>query len=211
MASQLLDPLDQLCVVLSRERYRNALRSGAARAAYAVHIIVRLPGNVEVDDVADALHVQPTSSDVRGDEDVDLVILEALELGNPLRLLHIALDLAGCEARTPEARRQVPDRRFAVAEHDRVAEIVRLQHVLERILLLVRTDLDQPLLDIDSGRGWTRDLDPLGIVEELWRQLLDRRRHRRREEQGLAALRELRADFLDVGNEAHVEHSIGFV
>ena len=55
------------------------------------------------------------------------------------------------------------------------------------------------------------DLDALGVVQELVGQLLDRRRHRRREQQGLARLRQLRADFLDVRDEAHVEHPVGFV
>ena len=54
-------------------------------------------------------------------------------------------------------------------------------------------------------------LDPLGIVEELLRELLDRRRHGRRKQQRLPRLRQLRADFLDVRDEAHVEHAVGFV
>ena len=36
-------------------------------------------------------------------------------------------------------------------------------------------------------------------------------RHRRREEQGLAGERHQFADALDVGDEAHVEHAVGFV
>ena len=39
----------------------------------------------------------------------------------------------------------------------------------------------------------------------------DFRRHRRREEQRLAGERHQLADPLDVGNEAHVEHPVGFV
>ena len=55
------------------------------------------------------------------------------------------------------------------------------------------------------------DLDRLRLVEELGRQFLDRRRHGRREQQGLPRLGQFRADFLDVGDEAHVEHAVGFV
>jgi hypothetical protein len=51
----------------------------------------------------------------------------------------------------------------------------------------------------------------LGSLRNFGRQLLDRRRHGRREEQGLPRLGQLRADFLDVGDEAHVEHPVGFV
>ena len=56
-----------------------------------------------------------------------------------------------------------------------------------------------------------RHLDRLGIGEELVGQLLDRRRHRRREQQGLPLGRQLGADLLDVGDEAHVEHPVGLV
>ena len=78
-------------------------------------------------------------------------------------------------------------------------------------LLLVGADLDQALLDVDVGGRRAGDLDPLGIAQELGRQLLDRRRHGRREQQGLPVLGQLRADFLDVGDEAHVEHPVGLV
>ncbi len=40
-------------------------------------IIVRVPGRVEVEDVADDLVVQPARRDVRGDEDVDVAALES--------------------------------------------------------------------------------------------------------------------------------------
>src|SRR3546814_18548466 len=54
-------------------------------------------------------------------------------------------------------------------------------------------------------------LDRLGIVEKLVGELLDRRGHRRREQQRLALLGQLGADFLDIGDEPHVEHPIGLV
>src|SRR3546814_16028503 len=57
------------------------LRPRAARAADAVDIIVGMPRRVEVEDVADALHVEPARRDVGGDEDVDVALFEAAELG----------------------------------------------------------------------------------------------------------------------------------
>ena len=67
------------------------------------------------------------------------------------------------------------------------------------------------LVDQCVGRGRARHLDRLRIGEEAVGQLLDRRRHGRREQQGLAGRRKLGADFLDVGDEAHVEHPVGLV
>ena len=62
-----------------------------------VDVIVGLPRHVEVDHVADAFDVEPARRDVGCDEDVDLVVLEAVELGDAVRLVHVAMDLADRE------------------------------------------------------------------------------------------------------------------
>ena len=56
-----------------------------------------------------------------------------------------------------------------------------------------------------------RDFDPRGIVQEGFGDAADFRRHRRGEEQGLPRERNELADALDVRDEAHVEHAVGFV
>ena len=50
-----------------------------------------------------------------------------------------------------------------------------------------------------------------GIVQEGFGDAADFRRHRRGEEQRLPRERDQLADALDVGNEAHVQHAVGFV
>ena len=57
----------------------------------------------------------------------------------------------------------------------------------------------------------TRDLDLHRVLLEALGQLVDFWRHGRREEQRLTARRQQAADLLDVRNEAHVEHAVGFV
>ena len=52
---------------------------------------------------------------------------------------------------------------------------------------------------------------PSRVVEERLREPLDFRRHRRREEQGLARERDEAADPLDVRDESHVEHPVGLI
>jgi hypothetical protein len=59
VAGQFLDAVDQLPILARRKRDRNARRAGAPGAADAMDVIVGLPGNVEVDDVADAFDVEP--------------------------------------------------------------------------------------------------------------------------------------------------------
>ena len=55
------------------------------------------------------------------------------------------------------------------------------------------------------------DLDVRRVVEVAVGELADRRRHRRAEQRGLAAVRRQREDPLDVLEEAEVEHLVGLV
>src|SRR5947209_20549922 len=115
--------------------------------------------------MADAFDVEPPRRNVRGDENVDLVVLETVKLGNPVRLVHVALDLANLEAGALEARGKLAHGGLAVTEDDRVPEFLVAQDIAKRVLLLVRADLDQPLLDIYvCGRG-AGDFDAFGLVQ----------------------------------------------
>src|SRR5450631_4271793 len=70
---------------------------------------------------------------------------------------------------------------------------------------------DQQLVDGGGGGGWLGHFHAHRIVQEIVSDALDFRRHGRGEEQGLACERDQLADALDVGDEAHVEHAVGFV
>ena len=63
---------------------------------------------------------------------------------------------------------------------------------------------------VGRGRG-LGDFDADGAWQELVGEALDLRRHGRREEQRLAGEGHQLDDALDVGDEAHVEHAVGFV
>ena len=103
---------------------------------------------------------------------------------------------------------------LAVAEHDGVLEaLAGADQAAQRIALVVRlaAGLGQKLGGGgDRGRR-LRDFHPHRIVQELLGDAPDLRRHGGGEEQRLAGERHELADALDVGNEAHVEHAVGFV
>ena len=103
---------------------------------------------------------------------------------------------------------------LAIAEDDRVLEIIGAANDAPqgRALLFRRSARRHERLgDVLGGRGGARDFDAHRIVEEGVREAGDFWRHGRREEQRLARERHELADALDVRNEAHVEHSVGFV
>src|SRR3546814_7367122 len=57
--------------------------------------------------------------------------LEQIEFGEPLRLFHVAVDLAGLETRALEALVQLAHGRLAVAEDDRGADLVLAQQIAQ--------------------------------------------------------------------------------
>ena len=72
-------------------------------------------------------------------------------------------------------------------------------------------DRDLKLGHADGGRRRPGNFDSDGIVQEGFGDAGDFGRHRRGEEQRLPRERDHLADALDVRDEAHVQHAVGFV
>ena len=106
---------------------------------------------------------------------------------------------------------QNTDIAFAIAEDQGVFDILAVQQATQRGPLVPRPDGDQSL-EHGVGRGGGRgDRDFLRIHQEFFTNAANFRRHGGREEQGLAKTRQQADDAFHVGNEAHVEHPVGFV
>ena len=98
-------------------------------------------------------------------------------------------------------------RRNTIAAAGRSRSRIGAQHVE----LAVRLDVDDDLVDRLDGQRRGLHLHVHGLVEVAVGELADRRRHRGREEQRLAARRRLLEDPLDVLHEAEREHLVGLV
>ena len=122
MIGQLLDRLDRVGILRGHKGNRDAGGAATAGPADAVNIIIRMPGHVEIEDVADTLDIEPACRNVGSDKDVDITSLEAIEFAQPLGLLHVAMNLAGTETITAETLGQIAHRRLAVAEHQRAGD-----------------------------------------------------------------------------------------
>ena len=194
---------------------RDAGLAGAARAADAVDVVLRVMRRVVVDDVADVGNVEPARGDVGADQQLHLVVAERVERRHARALVEIAVQRADGEAVL--LQRAVDDLHvaLAVAEDDRVLEIVgAADEPSQRLALLFRRAAPDGTSDcvmlsaVEAGRETSTRT---GLCRNGLGQAGDFRRHRRREEQGLPRERHQLADALDVGNEAHVEHAVGFV
>ena len=124
------------------------------------------------------------------------------------------MDRRGVEAMLLQRLGDDIDLCLAVAEDDAVAHIGAADQGAEGGafgLGIGRGNADQILGDGVGGLGRARGLQPGRVLEELGRQAGNLGRHGGREEQGLPTRRGQFEDALNVGDEAHVEHAVGFV
>ena len=128
-------------------------------------------------------------------------------------LVHVAMQRADVEAVAKQRAVEDANVFLAVAEDDGVLDVAFPHQRSERLAFArsVVRGLFQPLHDRRGGRRLRRDLDAFGPMQEVVDEALDLRRHGRREEQRLAGEGEKLADALDIRDEAHVEHAVGFV
>ena len=211
MTRQLLDIVDRLGILVGDEGESASLGPGPTGATDAVDVIVRMPRGVVIEDVADALHIEPARGDIAGDQNIDSAGFEPLQFLDAGSLIDIAMNLAAGEAFALQVLVEFAHRGLAVREHDCGLDMIVTQQPFQRLALLARRDLDLEGGDVLVGGRRAADLDPLGIVHELLRELLDRRRHGRREQHGLALFGKFGADEFDIGDEPHVEHPVGLV
>ena len=96
-------------------------------------------------------------------------------------------------------------------EDDHAVERLGFEDARQRIELVHAADQPVALADVVGGAGLGSDGDFGGILQVGLRDALDGRRHGRREQRGLARLRGLLQDRLDIVDEAHAQHFVGFV
>ena len=115
-----LDRPEQAPLARDDEQDRLARAPRPAGAADAVHVGLGVVGDVEVDDVADAIDVEPAGDDVGGDEDVERAAPELVDLALALLLRHVAVHRLGGEAARLELLGEL-DRRALGAHEDRAS------------------------------------------------------------------------------------------
>ena len=193
------------------ERDRAARAADATRAPDAVHVDVGRGRDVEVDDVRDRRDVQAARGDVGGDEDLHAGVLEGDHHAVALPLAHVAVQRLDVHPAVAQRAVELLAADLGAHEDDRLGGPLRLQHAREHVGLLGRLGLDEELLDGVDRQRRRLDLDGHRVVEMALGQPADLGRHRRAEQCGLASVRGLGEDLLDVLEEAEVEHLVGLV
>src|SRR6187549_2675859 len=95
--------------------------------------------NIEIEDVAYVGDVEPARRDIRGNQELDLALAEAVERRHPRSLIEVAVQRGGGEFVAYQRTMKLRDFGLAVAEDDRVLEIVGgADETAQDIALLVR-------------------------------------------------------------------------
>ncbi len=208
---QLLDIGELLALVRAAQRQRVARRTRTAGTADPVHVVFRAERQVEVDHGRQFGDVEAARGHVGRDQRLDLAALERVECLHPLDLRLVAVDRRRDHAIALEIARKPACADLAVAEHDHLLEAAIAQQLHDGRLLVAFGDVVDDLRDVRVRRVAARDFDRLRVAQVGRRELLDFAREGGREQQRLALLRQQVQDALQIRQEAHVEHPVGFV
>ncbi|MNS65227.1 hypothetical protein D3C72_983820 [compost metagenome] len=185
--------------------------AGAAGAAHAVDVGLRVLGHAQVEDVADALHVDAAGGDVGRDQHLDGAAAEVVQRAGALRLGQIAVQVGGLEAFLVDAVGELLGLRLGVAEHDRQVRLLGVQDVDQGVEAVLAEDLVGHVLDGRRGGQAAADGERVGVAQGLLGEDAHLGRHGRGEQQGLTVLVDGVQDLVQLVGEAHVEHLVGLV
>jgi hypothetical protein len=176
-------------------------------------VVLRHVRQLVVHDQRQVVDVEAARRDVGGDQDLELAFLERVERLDARALRLVAVDGGRLEAVLLELPRKARRAVLGAHEAEHLAQAARLDDADEQRPLVVLRALVHALLDRLGGGVAARDLDELRLVEQLVGELLDLGGERRGEEQVLPLRRDRhqRHDALDVRDESHVQHAVGFV
>ena len=144
------------------ERQRDPGGAGAAGAADPVNVVLGLVGQLEVDDVGDAIHVDPARRDVSGHQHADAALLEAGQGALTRRLALVAVDRFGGAHPAPvQVLGDTVGAVLGAGEDQHAGHGPIAQHLRQEVALVVRLHMQDPLGDLlgRAGRGRDRHRD----------------------------------------------------
>src|ERR1017187_8332325 len=190
------------------EREGVARQLGARRAAHAMDVVLGDVRDVEVHDVREGFDVDAACRDVRRDEDLELSVLERGECLRALRLAAVAVNALARHAVARQLVREAVRAVLRAREREYALEIAAFEErKKQREIEVLRDGVDR-LRDAHGGERLPLHVHRDGVLQQLLRELRDRRRHRGREEERLADLGKVPEDAADIGQEAHVQHPV---
>ena len=187
-----------------------AVKTRAARAADAVHVVLGDVGKLKVHHMRQSLDVESPGGDVGGHEHADFMRLEARKRLGARRLALVAVNGRGDDAVLVELLRKAVGGVLHARKDKHLVPVVLRDQVAQKLALsLFGDEID---LLVDAGVFLVaRNLHRGRVLKEGLGKRPDLVVEGRRKHQRLALLRQQPDDFLDVVDKAHVEHPVGLV
>ena len=186
----------------------------APGAADAVDVRLFVFGALVVDDVGDVVDVDASGRDVGGDEDVDLAVAEGSQRLLARALAEVSVERAGGEAPLGQLFGEACGGSFRPREDDRQAAAFCLEDAGEDLGFVegvAAVDHLAHRFDRHAGVRGVRRADVRGPRHVPPRHRDDGPRHRRGKKHRVAVGGRGGQDFLDVLEEAQIEHFVGLV
>mmetsp|Transcript_61890 Transcript_61890/g.147395 ORF Transcript_61890/g.147395 Transcript_61890/m.147395 type:complete len:308 (-) Transcript_61890:408-1331(-) len=197
------------------ERMAHPLLPRAARAADAVHVVLRREREGVIDHKLHVRDVEAAGGDVRGDQEGAFALLEVVHRGCPDVLRTVAVDRVHLEVGLALDKHVDPVSLLFVKREDDDAVgpvVVLLEHLDQPpVLDLGVQNLDDLLDAVVGGELLGPHRHARGVRQELRRNRLDGHRPGGGEHEGLALLGAHRNDPPDVLLEPEVEHAVGLI
>src|SRR3546814_8227626 len=130
-----------------------ALVTGVQTCALPIYVILGMDRHVEIEDVGQVGDVEAARRHVAGDQQANLVRLEALQRLGTLRLRHVAMQRRGIEAVLGQRLKEDVDVLLAIAEDQCVLDVLGADQPPQGLALVHVVDDRQALGHRGCGRG----------------------------------------------------------
>ena len=211
LLGEALDVHHEAFFIQADQADRLAAGARAACAANAVHVVFRHVGDFKVHDVRQVFDVDTARSNVCGHQSADLAAFEASQRLSAGRLAFVAVQGHGLDAVFGQEVGHIVRAKLGAREHQHLAPVVLLDDVQQHVFFLAAAHRVDHLRDALHRGVAGRDLDALGVLEQVGGQLADLVAEGGREQQALLVFRHKGQHFFLVMDEAHVQHAVGFV
>ena len=177
----------------------------------AVHVILRIVGQIEIHDQLQIVHVDAARGHVGRDQKFESGLFEFVHDTRALRLRDAAVQAIGRHALRLQVIGQLIDHPLRVAENDARTESMEINQPHQGVEFPPWRHFVEPLFDRGRRNLLLLDLQCDGLAGIAVDQTADARRHGGRKERGLPLFRHRIEDLADVIAESHVEHAIRFI
>jgi hypothetical protein len=208
---QPFDRTQVLHFVAIAERNGRAFRARAGGAADAMHVRFRFVRQIVINDVRDAVDVDPAACDVGCDQHGNLVGREIVERALPRVLSLVAMDCFGPHAARVEVSHDAIGAVLGAREHEHLLPVASGDQMGQELALAARVDGVSHLRDQIRRRVARRRLNDGGRIHERAGQRLNLVRGGGGEQQVLPLRRQQAQDASDVADEAEIQHAVRLV